>query len=419
MKLRGHFVAVSCATGDVMTIDVMVVGNGALATAVCDGLASARPHRSVTVAVAARDPDAAARTALTAAIRASETGAPARFESRPLADLTGGAVRPAVLVVCASHQSPYEHRNRPSAWTALLRAGGFGLGLALQATLVAGLARAMSRHSPETVVVNGCFPDAVNPLLRALGAPVVCGIGNVATVAAALRASLDKDREETTVTGESAADRLRVLAHHAHLGGPVAGPAARSGDARAWLGAGPVPDVTDRLAPARALPRLRLNDIAGLTGAHAVLALLGERPVAAHVPGPSGLPGGYPVTIANRAVSLDLPPGVTERAAVAWNQRAGEADGVIVDDGRVVHTDRAARALEPYLPDLAGGWPADSLPDVGRRLLALRERLRSRPPTEQDPTTPRRTDQPTHDAPLPATQPDPAAPDTLTAPPRR
>lgn len=409
-----------------MTIDVLVVGNGALATAVCAGLAAA--HRDddpadiaagvtagFTVTVAARDPDAAARTALTAAIRAAGAGVPVRFASRALGSVTGelaaGALRPAVIVVCASHQSPYEHRDRPSAWTSLLRAGGFGLGLALQATLVSRLAAAVARHSPGTVIVNGCFPDAVNPLLHALGTPVTCGIGNVATVAAALRAGLERAGE----TGVSAPPRLRVLAHHAQLGVPGAG----TPDARAWLGADPVPDVTARLAAARALPRRELNDIAGLTGARTVLALLGRRPVAAHVPGPSGLPGGYPVTVADGAVVLDLPDGVTEAEAVGWNRRAGEADGVSVDGDRVVHTARAARALEPHLPDLAVGWPVHSLPDVFRRLLALRDVLRTGPPEDSEPTRPRRADTPAHDGPPPATQPEPAASDTFTVLPRR
>ncbi|MFF0250599.1 Tn3 family transposase [Streptosporangium sandarakinum] len=65
--------------------------------------------------------------------------------------------------------------------------------------------------------LNACFPGAVNPLLKTLGLPVFCGVGNVALLAASLRESLRPAR----------GGRLRVLGHHRHLHTP----ADRSGKA--------------------------------------------------------------------------------------------------------------------------------------------------------------------------------------------
>jgi hypothetical protein len=98
---------------------------------------------------------------------------------------------------------------------------------------------------------------------------------------------------------------------------------------------------------------------------------------ATSLPGPLGLPGGYPVRLtAGRGIALDLPAGLDRDAAIAWNERAGRRDGVEIRDGRVSFPARAAAALARYAPDLAAGWPVAALDEVTARLTALRQRLR-------------------------------------------
>jgi hypothetical protein len=277
------------------------------------------------------------------------------------------ALRPDVLVLAASEHSPAEARATPSAWTDLLGRAGFGLTLPLQAARPRTLAAACADASPDTVLVNACFPDAVNPLLRAGGTPVACGLGNIATLAATLR----------TCLGLGDQGRLHLLAHHAHLHAP----ADPEQDARAWLDGEPLPDLHHRLAAVRRRPRHHLNEIGAVAGAAAVAALAGAGPVhTGHLPGPDGLPGGYPVTVHHRGVQLRLPRGLTREQAVAWNLRRGELDGAVVDpDGTTRLAPTALAALRSHWPDAPATYGPHELPAMHRELLRLRAQLRLLP----------------------------------------
>jgi hypothetical protein len=302
--------------------------------------------------------------------RAGVNGTPVRFSGEVSEDLpeTLDRLRPDILVCAASTQSPYERGTAPSLWTRLVERAGFGVTLPFQAAIVARLARALAVASPETLLVNGCFPDAVNPLLAAAGLPVHCGIGNVATLAACLQTTLELPDQAA----------LAVLGHHAHLSAPDPG----TDDVLAWSDGRPVPDVGTLLAPARALPRPELNAISGHAAARLLIELLAGKEIRTSLPGPLGLPGGYPVRLAGRTIVLNLPPGLDRADAIAWNTRAGVRDGVEVAGGRVWHAPRAAAELERYLPDLAEGWPVTALDEVGAAFDALRQRLRLTRPVQ-------------------------------------
>ncbi|MEE3922695.1 hypothetical protein V2I01_42960 [Micromonospora sp. BRA006-A] len=85
----------------------------------------------------------------------------------------------------------------------------------------------------------------------------------------------------------------------------------------------------------------------------------------ASLPGPLGLPGGYPVRLTGGRTELRLPAELPVAQAVAWNTAAGRRDGVEVGGGHVRYRAR---------PGGAGGVPAGP----GRRLArerAARDRL--------------------------------------------
>lgn len=275
------------------------------------------------------------------------------FETSTIARLQADFV-----VCCASAQSPYENLAQPSAWTRLIEEAGFGVTLPLQTTVVARVARALAEVSPHTLLINGCFPDAVNPLLASLGLPVWCGIGNVATIAACLQEALDLPDQRA----------LAVLGHHAHL--------SSLDEVLVWRNGSPLSDVSELLRAARALPRRELNAIAGQAAARLLADLANGSDVATSLPGPLGLPGGYPVRIANGAIALNLPAGLSRTQAVEWNTEAGRRDGIEVRDGQVSYTPKAIAALEPHLPEIANGWPAYALEEVTDQFCALRKRLR-------------------------------------------
>jgi hypothetical protein len=275
------------------------------------------------------------------------------------------AVRPSAVLCCSSLQSPWESARAPSAWTKLLTTAGFGLSLALHARLAGLAAQVTAATSPGTPFVNACYPDAVNPLLHARGETVLCGIGNVALLVAAARPYL----------GTLPEGRLRMIAHHAHLHAPAEGDV----EARLWNGQEPVPGVAEALAPVRRARRSGLNDLTGHDAALFLDALLSDSPYACHAAGPLGLPGGYPVRLEGGRLELDLPDGFRAATAIALNQEAAAADGVVVEHGKVRFSRTAAEAIERWLPQWADGFSATQTELLTADLLALRENLRKMP----------------------------------------
>ncbi|MFD0169982.1 hypothetical protein ACFVJH_38535 [Streptomyces decoyicus] len=86
--------------------------------------------------VLARSAQAAAEIACIATARAVTSASPSRFTAGALDASDRKAVaeelarsRPGVVINCASLQSPWESRRAPTAWTGLLAAGGFGIGV--------------------------------------------------------------------------------------------------------------------------------------------------------------------------------------------------------------------------------------------------------------------------------------------------
>ena len=318
--------------------------------------------------VAARNGAAVDELIRTCRLRASVSGNPIEIAD----ELSDSELRlisrlePDVVVCAASTQSPYEKLTRRSGWTDLIAQAGFGVTLPFQAAIALRLARAIASVHPATLLINACFPDAVNPLIAALGLPVHCGIGNVATVAAALQTALGRlDQRD-----------LAVLGHHVHL----AEPADPAEDVLAWQGGVSLTGVPALLAPYRALPRLELNAIAGHAAARLLVDLLSGKEIRTNLPGPLGLPGGYPVRLAGSRITLNLPAEVSRADAVDWNLRAGRRDGVEVADGRVGYPSWAAAVLEEFLPEYAGGWPVTALDAASVAFSTLRQQLRQTQP---------------------------------------
>jgi hypothetical protein len=343
---------------------VVLLGSGALARSVCYSLAvSAIP---MTVTVAARDGDKAAEVAYVGNARAALSGAPVRCRSVPsqLADRFElsrvlAATRPDIVLLAASCHSSDGPEDSGSPWARLLERAGFGLTAPLHALLAIAAAEVVAQIGRPRLLIAS-FPDAVNPMLDALGLPVFAGVGNAALLTASLRAALDVPPRT----------RVRMLAHHVHLGPPH----SPEHEARAWVDDNPVPDVSSALAGQRATDRCELNLIAGHSAALLIRDLLAGAQVHTNLPGPLGLPGGYPVRI-NGDIQLDLPPEMTREWAIEWNRAAARRDGVDVDGDQVHFSEHVLAALEPYLPDLAGGFPVDALGAVAGQLLELRAKL--------------------------------------------
>ena len=351
---------------------IAIIGSGSLARAVCRSLASdwsVTASGGIDVVLMARDASAVNAIGSVAGSLAALIGRPIRFRAvqADIADAAGlaqalRATEPSGVVLCASFQSPWEGLTAPSRWTAMLGRAGFGLSLPLQAVPAIGVGEAIASACPGAWFVNTCLPDAVNPVLANLGVPVTCGAGNVAMLGAALASEL----------GLTEPSRLKVVAHHLHLHAPADG----AEEAMAWVDDEQVAGVTGALSGLRAAPRTALADLAGASAAQVAAALVTGGQLDAQLPGPLGLPGGYPVRIDAGTLTLRLPEAFTQADAIAFNQRAALHDGVVVADGRVTFSPAVSAELASELPDLAEGCAVADIAVACERLVELRSRLR-------------------------------------------
>ena len=350
-----------------MDATILIVGSGSLARAISYSLALllSRPHR---VIVCARSRKQLNDILYVSRVKAASIQSPAIFDGVEFEVESGDAgkllssTQPDIVVNCASYYSPWEGIHQPSSWTQLLRSAGFGFTLPLQSAFAIKFAKAVAGHSRAMLFINGCYPDAVNPLLRALGLPIFCGVGNVGVLAATIRASL----------GLMPQQRLQVLAHHLHLYTPKPG----VDEARAWVDGKPCENVSGLLASQRASTGLEVNKVIGCTAAVLLRDILSGQEVETHVPGPFGLPGGYPVSITGTQLKLNLPAEISECKAIAWNEKIAIADGVkILPDGCVELGEETKHAFRQHLPQLSDGFHASEIEKITQSMLELRARL--------------------------------------------
>ena len=352
--------------------DILVTGTGAFAERLVLDLAITA-EKPVSVAVSGRNEERMAWLSAAGNARAALFGRPVTVVARPVVWETAetiaeviGACRPDVVVHAATVQSPKDVRVKDTPWTRLLRQGG-GIGAAglLQMLLSSRAAQAMRLAGNSGAFVNASYPDLVNQVLAAKGLPVTCGLGNVAIIAALYAG----------VLGLSRPGALRVLAHHHNLHEMRAPVAERGTAPRVWVEGEELDDVYDRFA-AITLPTAPLDVLAGATGVDIVLALAGHKDHVGHAPGPDGLPGGYPVAVKDRVLSLDLPDGLGADEAVAWNRSFGEHEGLILgEDGRVQYSAAARTAFAAHDPAIAEGFHIDDIEPAAAAMLALRSEL--------------------------------------------
>jgi hypothetical protein len=355
--------------------EILLLGTGAFAARIAFDLASTAQSQ-VGIVIAGRNRERLDWLRTAANARATIYGTRARFTTCPIdlhspgaaADLIG-RLRPAVVVQAASVQTSAVIATTGDGWSRLVAEGGLSATAVFQAILSARVARAVLDACPAAQLINCCFPDVVNGMLAALALPVTCGAGNVAILASAFAGSLAL---------EPASDLpVHVLAHYQTIGPWRRPPSERSGIApRVWVADEEVRDVFARFASVLLTPEPAI-EISGAAGVPLMLAMAAGGAWSGHVPGPHGLPGGYPVQWQDGALSLRLPPGLSRAAAVAWNAQFETANGLVLDGTRVRYTGRLAERLHAVSPQLAAGFDMSDLEAVHEAMQELRSRLQS------------------------------------------
>jgi hypothetical protein len=353
--------------------DILIFGTGNFAGRIALDLA-ATALAPVSVAIAGRNRDRLDWLRTAANARAALFGRRARFTSHEVdlsvpdaAATTLAATEPKVVVQAASFQTGNVISNQDNAWTKLVAEGGLSATAVLQAPLSIEVARAVKAVRPQAYFINCCFPDVVNPLIAALELPITSGVGNIAILSNAFAG----------VLGDSS--RLKVLAHYQNLAAWRAAPETRTGrSARVWVDDRVIADVYAHFASVR-LTREPAIEISGPSGVPLMLAMAAGNDWRGHMPGPNGLPGGYPVTFSGGRLDLDLPAGLSRAEAVAWNLSYEQESGLVVGmDGRATYTGVLRERLAAFSAAIANGFHVEELPDACRAMSDLRSRLQAR-----------------------------------------
>lgn len=356
---------------DVQSCDILIIGTGFYAEIMLADLA-AQARKPLSVAIGGRNVERMKWLVEMCRARAANFGSPASFSAVELDSTSAetlesgiGQANPRIVVQSASAQSPWRVDNDENDWARLVAQAGFGLTLAFNSLLAFRTATAIKQLDRDITFVNTCYPDGVNQVLAQAGLPITTGVGNIGIFWSAIAGRLPFEQR---------AD-LRVLAHHRHTVEWRKPGTERSGPpVRAWIGAQEIEGIDDLTRDIQ-LPYRDLNWISGANAVPVLLALAGHGQVLAHVPGPNGIGGGYPVQVSQGSVGMDLPKGIDMAQAIAWNSQFEEADGVFVRDGRAIYADRVRDLLARHSPRLAEGFAVHDVEAAAAELDELRGRL--------------------------------------------
>jgi hypothetical protein len=259
---------------------------------------------------------------------------------------------PRIILCTASMMTWWLPALFPDDQQELLKRAGFGAWLPIHLTLPMKLMVALDRIDYQGFTLIAPFPDVVNPILNAIGMPPAAGIGNLDEIVPKIRYLGAQKMEVDPDTL-----RITLVAHHA-LEGWVFGKA--EGD--------PPPyylrvehqgvDVTEAIEgedllfatyPITGGPAW--NYLSGGSVVRLIKALLSGQESRLHVPGPDGLPGGYPVQVSGAGIRLDLPADLSLDNAIAINERSHPYDGIeaIEADGTVVFSETTTSILSKLI----------------------------------------------------------------------
>ena len=352
--------------------DILISGTGGFAARIAFDVA-ATAKEPVRITIAGRNQERLRWLRTAANARAALFRCPARFDTLAIdllapeaSDNLLAATRPRILVQAASVQTSQVIAQSGTAWARLVAEGGLSATAVFQALISARVAAAISRTGAPITLVNCSFPDVVNGLITALGHRVACGMGNVAILSNVFAGS----------ASVPAGAEVTVLAHYQNLAAWRRPPAERVGaPPRVWIDGREVDDVFARFADIQLTPE-PVIEISGASGVPMLLAMATGRNWAGHVPGPDGLPGGYPVRLHDGALTLDLPPSISREEAISWNAGFERANGMVVDaNGQVSFTGVLRKELARHAPALAAGFAVTDLETAAEQFSLLRERL--------------------------------------------
>ncbi len=289
--------------------------------------------------------------------------------SRTLAEIA-----PSVIFNSTSLQSYWVVELLPREIHKKFQQIGFGMWLPMHLTLAYKLMQAVKKSGIGASVVNGSYPDAVNPALSRVGMAPAVGIGNLDLVIPQIR-KVVSDRLRVPMRSVCP---LLVMHHYAeywvvregHTGGaPYYLKVIVDGNdvTRDFDTDGLLKDVVAR---AKRPGRPDGHYMVASSAVQKVLALLHDTKEITHAAGPAGIIGGYPVRLGGNGAELALPREITFEEALKINIENQQLEGIeeIKEDGTVVFMEKNCRVMKELLNYDCRTMAIDECEDRAREL---------------------------------------------------
>jgi hypothetical protein len=338
---------------------VMLLGLGLIGGPMLESLA--RTPGIASIYVCRRDQERALDQIENARIGAALEGRhpEIRFVKLDINDIEGsaeviGRIKPEVILNAASLQSAYFLQGKipESLYYKVNYEAGIAPWVPIHLVVLHKLMKAVKRSKSNAPVVNVSVPDITHAVLQKVGLAPTVGAGNVSHYSAKIRVMVS-DKLKIPVGHIS----VSMIFHHgeaSHIratgkpsGAPVFLRVYHNGsDITSKL------NVQKLLVAAVRLPPVNLP--ASLLVSSTIrnaLALLSESGATTNAPGPSGLPGGWPVKLDRRGAHVQLPSSLTMEEAVRMVEAQQLGDGIesIGKDGTVILTPKSHRVMKEAL----------------------------------------------------------------------
>lgn len=264
-------------------------------------------------------------------------------------------IRPDIIFNCASLHSWRVITQLPSDLHHALDQARFGPWLPMQLAPAYELMRAVKHSGIKVLTVNAAFPDAVNTVLDKAGLAPDTGTGGIANLIPALRLSVARLAMQLPESVHVRLVAQQQLGQHLACNGMPQVAHYRLSYAVNGLdctGAFDESLIFNSVSTHfRSLGGVNINFFNAISAARVLENLHGDTEIITHVPGPHGLPGGYPVRVGMGRVLLALPYGVSRVDAIAVNQLGQRQDGIdaIHADASVTFTSPEMAVMEQLL----------------------------------------------------------------------
>jgi hypothetical protein len=264
-------------------------------------------------------------------------------------------IKPSIIFNSTSLQSYWVVESLPKEIHKKFQEAGYGPWLPMHLVLCHKLMQAVGQSGIKAWVVNGAYPDAVNPTLAEVGQAPVAGIGNLDLVIPQLRKVISMKMKVPT----RSVSPMLVMHHYAEYWVVREG---HSGGAPYYLKVlVDGNDVTGDLNPeelfkdiikhAKRLGHPEGHYLVASSAIQKILSLYHDTGEISHVAGPGGLVGGYPVRLSQEGAELALPREISREEAIRINLESQRLEGIekIKNDGTVVFTDKSCEIMKELL----------------------------------------------------------------------